>query len=177
MILLFFCTCNPPHDGHAYALRLALSQIPDVEKILVIPPRKHVWGKETLPFEERLSLARGLFLPIDPRIEVSRLEEANDLSGYTIDTLHHLKKIHPGSQFGLLVGEDTLAVFDKWKDWQEILELVKIFVAPTWKASQEGLIASEQIEKFLGDRIILLKSPYLAAGTLSSSDIRARLMV
>ncbi len=103
-------------------------------------------------------MARDLFLPLDSRIEVSRLEEANDLSGYTIDSLELLKKMYSGQELAMLVGEDTLTSFHKWKDSEKILAQVCLYVAPTRK---------------VGQRVFLLPTSFVQASTLSSRDIIA----
>jgi nicotinate-nucleotide adenylyltransferase len=49
---------------------------------------------------------------------------------YTIDTLNFLQKQYPENQFVLLIGADNVAVFDKWKNYNEILEKYSVIVYP-----------------------------------------------
>ena len=50
---------------------------------------------------------------------------------YTIDTLAHLSEKYPdGYQFCLIMGEDNLKGFHKWKNYEVILEHYELFVYP-----------------------------------------------
>jgi len=49
---------------------------------------------------------------------------------FTIDTLKEFKKRHEYNNLILLVGEDNLAGFNKWKDYKKIIEIAEIYVYP-----------------------------------------------
>ncbi len=129
-LLLFFCTCNPPHIGHSEAILNALANLSSLQKVLVFPPYHHVWGKDMVSFTDRIAMARLAFEPLDPRIEVSELEAMPGLSGYSIDTILLIEKQYPGKRLGMLVGADTLSAFSKWRQWEEDLRKVMLLVAP-----------------------------------------------
>ena len=56
---------------------------------------------------------------------------------YTIDTLVYLKEKYPTYQFSLLMGEDNLRSFDKWKNYEQILKNHKIYVFPRINENNE----------------------------------------
>ena len=49
---------------------------------------------------------------------------------YTIDTLTLLQEKHPDKKFHLIIGEDNLASFPKWKNHEMILEHFGLIVYP-----------------------------------------------
>ena len=49
---------------------------------------------------------------------------------YTWNTLQHLSKDYPDYQFSLLIGGDNWAHFQRWRNWQEIMEHHDIIVYP-----------------------------------------------
>ncbi len=49
---------------------------------------------------------------------------------YTVDTLTYLTDKHPNHQFSLILGEDNLKHFHKWKNYEAILDHYSIYVYP-----------------------------------------------
>ncbi len=157
-ILCFFGTFNPPHLGHTQALQSALRALPDLEKILVIPPAFHVWGKKPVSFDHRIQMARLAFEKLDSRVEVNDIEKTNNLSGYTVETLSLLQKDYRGKKIGILLGSDSMETFDTWKEFDGILKVASIFVAPRGKKKQHEVISilPEKLVLYLGRRIFFL---------------------
>lgn len=82
---------------------------------------------------------------------------------YTVDTLKELKNKYPRAKFYLLMGEDSLREFHRWKDPQGILRLATLVIL-----NRPGF-----------DKNYPKRWPYLKinmpAVDISSSDIRQRL--
>jgi nicotinate-nucleotide adenylyltransferase len=49
---------------------------------------------------------------------------------YTINTLVHLQEKYPNYEFALIMGEDNLKSFHKWKNYELILENHHLYVYP-----------------------------------------------
>ena len=49
---------------------------------------------------------------------------------YTVNTLVYLQEKHPEHEFSLIMGEDNLKSFHKWKNHEVILENYEIYVYP-----------------------------------------------
>ncbi len=49
---------------------------------------------------------------------------------FTIDTLKEFKKRHRFNNLILLIGEDNLVGFNKWKDYKKIIEIAEVYVYP-----------------------------------------------
>lgn len=117
---------NPPHEGHREISLAALARL-NLDAIwwLVTPGNPLKDPGVYAPFEERLRLARRF--ADHPDIVVSDFENRHGLQ-YTVDTLDRLTSLNPNVQFIWLMGADSLAGFDQWKDWRRIAELVPIAV-------------------------------------------------
>jgi nicotinate-nucleotide adenylyltransferase len=60
----------------------------------------------------------------------SNIEFGLSQPSYTIHTLAHLKEKYPKHTFSLILGQDNLSSFHKWKNYDEILNQYKLFVYP-----------------------------------------------
>ena len=49
---------------------------------------------------------------------------------YTVDTLAYLADQHPEHEFSLIIGEDNLTSFPRWKNHQVILDNYGLYVYP-----------------------------------------------
>jgi nicotinate-nucleotide adenylyltransferase len=64
------------------------------------------------------------------KLEVSDVEFNLPKPNYTIHTLAHLQEKHPSRDFKLIIGEDNLESFTKWKNHDEILNQYGLYVYP-----------------------------------------------
>jgi nicotinate-nucleotide adenylyltransferase len=64
------------------------------------------------------------------KLEVSDIEFHLPRPSYTIHTLVHLREKHPDKEFRLIIGEDNLAGFTRWKNYERILEDYGLYVYP-----------------------------------------------
>ena len=55
-----------------------------------------------------------------------------------------LQKQFPEYEFTLVIGEDNLAIFDKWREYEYILANFRIFVYPRTSSRQTGGVASAE---------------------------------
>ncbi|MBK9282809.1 MAG: nicotinate-nucleotide adenylyltransferase [Sphingobacteriaceae bacterium] len=135
---LFFGSFNPIHIGHL-AIANYMAYFTELDEVwLVLSPHNPLKNKAGLLNQnERLHLI-NLALDFNPKIKVSTIEFQLAQPSYTINTLAHLKEKHPDKKFSLIMGQDNLATFHKWKNYEQILANHKIFVYPRTSA-----IASE----------------------------------
>jgi nicotinate-nucleotide adenylyltransferase len=56
------------------------------------------------------------------KLEVSDVEFHLPKPSYTIHTLVHLKEKHPEKEFRIIIGEDNLEGFTRWKNYKQILD-------------------------------------------------------
>ena len=81
------------------------------------------------PEAERLAAVREAIQDI-PGLKASDFEFALPRPSYTANTLRALQKAYPEHEFTLLIGEDNLAIFDHWREYEYILEHFRLFVYP-----------------------------------------------
>jgi len=154
---------NPIHFGHIkLAKYLITSNLVD-EVWLVVSPQNPLKDRECLADDNlRLQMAKIAFKN-EPKIKVSDLEFHLPKPSYTIDTLNFLQKQHPQNQFFLLIGADNAAVFDQWKNYDEILEKFNVLCYPRENFPKKS-------EKF--PKIKFIDAPMI---NISSTKIRNRL--
>ena len=154
---------NPIHFGH---IKLAKSLITNklVDEVwLVVSPQNPLKKQDDLADDGlRLQMAKIAFAK-SPKISVSNVEFALPKPSYTIDTLNFLQAQHSQNQFFLLIGADNVAVFDKWKNYSEILEKFNVLCYPRENFPQKS-------DKF--PQITFISAPLI---NISSTEIRNRL--
>jgi nicotinate-nucleotide adenylyltransferase len=64
------------------------------------------------------------------KLRTSDIEFGLNQPNYTIDTLTYLHEKFPEHEFALIMGEDNLKSFHKWKNYELILENHYIYVYP-----------------------------------------------
>jgi nicotinate-nucleotide adenylyltransferase len=126
---VFGGTFDPPHVGHLLLASDAREAL-RLDSLIFIPAA-------TQPFKIHTPAVAS---PLD-RLEMVRLAVADDANytvddteivrkglSFTVDTLEHLSKKHPRAELFLLLGEDTLAGFDEWRNPVRIRELATLAV-------------------------------------------------
>ena len=65
-----------------------------------------------------------------PKLKASNIEFDLPQPNYTVNTLIHLEEHYPDHHFSLIMGEDNLKSFHKWKNFEVILSRHSIYVYP-----------------------------------------------
>ena len=65
-----------------------------------------------------------------PKLRASNIEFKLPQPYYTVHTLAHISEKYPNKEFCLIMGEDNLKTFHKWKNYETILEHHQIYVYP-----------------------------------------------
>jgi nicotinate-nucleotide adenylyltransferase len=170
---LYFGTFNPIHVGHLIIAN-HMAEHSDLEQIwmVVTPHNPHKQKSSLLDDYQRLHLVR-LATEDFPKIQPSDIEFKLPQPNYTVNTLVHLKEKYPQHEFSLIMGEDNLNSFHKWKNYEYILEHHAIFVYPRIShentASNTDAVATKDAETSSALRIHRVGAPVIE---LSSTFIR-----
>ncbi len=118
---------NPAHDGHVHLSREAKKRLGLDGIWWIISPQNPLKPKSELaPYADRLAHAQTLIKP-HPFIRLSEIETEHHLR-YSIDTIRALQNQHPRTRFVWLIGADNLAIFHRWRNWQQMMESIPIAV-------------------------------------------------
>lgn len=127
---LYFGTFNPIHVGHL-TIANHMAEYSDLDQVwFVVTPHS--------PFKKKSSLLDNhhRFQMVDRAVEDYSKLRASDIEfnlpqpNYTINTLTYLEEKYPDYEFALIMGEDNLKSFHKWKNYELILERHHIYVYP-----------------------------------------------
>jgi nicotinate-nucleotide adenylyltransferase len=125
---LFFGSFNPIHMGHMIIANLMV-ETTDLKKVwFVVSPQNPFKPSKGLLHEfDRYDMVRAAIFD-NYKLEVSDVEFHLTKPSYTIHTLVHLREKHPEKEFKIIIGEDNLEGFTRWKNHERILEDYGLYV-------------------------------------------------
>lgn len=135
---LYFGTFNPIHVGHLIIANHMVEHT-DLDQIwMVVTPHNPLKKKSTLLDDyHRLQM---VYLATEdfPKLKPSDIEFKLSQPNYTVNTLVHLEEKFPSHKFSLIMGEDNLKSFHKWKNYEAILAHHDIYVYPRISTEAEN---------------------------------------
>ena len=168
---------NPIHFGHTGLAQWVVRNTDLDEVWLMISPNNPLKDVSILADEQvRLQEAKEAIRRLGDAakgIVVSDFEFTLPRPNYTANTLRKLKKQYPQHEFTLIIGEDNLEIFPKWREYTYLLENFRILVYPRKGSSK----SAEQMIKELDTAQIkevqlLANAPYFE---ISSTELRKNL--
>ncbi|MBQ8939984.1 MAG: nicotinate (nicotinamide) nucleotide adenylyltransferase [Paludibacteraceae bacterium] len=167
---------NPVHFGHVGLARWVIEHTDLDELWLMVSPNNPLKPAGILaPEEERLAGVQQAIKDI-PGLKACDFEFHLPRPSYTANTLRELQKAYPEHEFTLIMGEDNIAIFDRWREYEYILENFRIFVYP--RKGEKSILNSQFLAPQGHDYFSILNSPnvtFLEGAPLfdiSSSAIR-----
>lgn len=149
---LYFGSFNPIHIGHLIIANHILNETYLKKIWFVVSPQNPFKQSNSLLNEyDRLHLAR-LSVESDNRIIVSDIEFSLPRPSYTIDTLAYLQEKYPLYEFSIVMGSDSFQNFNKWKNYEKIIENYPIHIY-----KREGF----EVENTLQANITIVDAPLL----------------
>lgn len=128
---LFFGTFNPIHIGHL-VIANHMVEFSDLEEVwFVITPKSPFKTKQALLDNNHRYQMVYEAIKEYPKLKTSTIEFDMPQPNYTVHTLVKLDEEY-GSEytFSLIMGEDNLKSFHKWKNYEVILENHEVYVYP-----------------------------------------------
>ncbi|WP_299524966.1 nicotinate (nicotinamide) nucleotide adenylyltransferase [uncultured Lutibacter sp.] len=173
---LFFGTFNPIHIGHLIIANYIV-EFSDLEEVwFVVTPQS--------PFKQKASILKNyhrlaivnLAVENYPKLKSSDLEFNLPQPNYTINTLVHFEEKFPNHQFCLIMGEDNLKGFHKWKNYEAILQNYELYVYPRISEgkTEHKFLAHQKIHK-VNAPIVQISSTFIRKAIQEKKDIRIML--
>jgi len=127
---LYFGSFNPIHIGHL-AIANVMAENTDLTKawFVVSPQNPFKPSKGLLHEFDRYDIVKAAIAD-NYKLEISDVEFHLTKPSYTIHTLVHLRERYPDKEFKVIIGEDNLENFAKWKNHEEILTQFGLYVYP-----------------------------------------------
>jgi len=121
-------TFDPIHNGHLILGRDAREAL-DLHRLIFIPNHisPHKLAAVPAPPELRTAMVRVAVEP-EPGFEIDEIEILRGGPSFAIDTVLHLRSLHPGADLFYLIGEDNLAELHTWRRVDELHRLVQFVV-------------------------------------------------
>ena len=142
---LFFGSFNPIHIGHLIVAN-AMVETTDIEQVwFVVSPQNPFKKNKTLAHEfDRLDMVEAA-INDNYNLKSTDIEFNMPRPSYTVDTLAFISDKYPDHEFVLIIGEDNLLSFPKWKNHQVILDQFGLYVYPRPNTSPSPLTAHAQV--------------------------------
>lgn len=136
---LFFGSFNPIHIGHLVIADVMADQT-DLDQVwFVVSPLNPFKSSNSLLHEfDRLKMVE-LAIADNFKFRASDVEFNMPKPSYTSDTLAYLTDKHPEHDFKLIIGEDNLLHFHKWKNHETILDNYGLYVYPRPQVEQSKI--------------------------------------
>ena len=127
---LYFGTFNPIHVGHMIIAN-HLAEFSDLDEVwFVVTPHNPFKKKSTLLADNHRFQMVQIATENYPKLKPSNIEFNLPQPNYTVNTLAHLYEKYPQHHFSLIMGEDNLQSFHKWKNYKTILKNHQLYVYP-----------------------------------------------
>jgi nicotinate-nucleotide adenylyltransferase len=161
------------HVGHTIIAGYC-AQFTDLHEVWLVPsphnPLKQV--ADLWPDEKRLALLRSAVEQKVLPVKICDIEFSLPRPSYTIDTLRALQAKYPQRQFAVIMGADSLAGIEQWKEWKVILRDFEIYVYPRIGFDTEKLCA-QYGATYIPAPIIEISSTFIRAALKEGKNVNA----
>jgi nicotinate-nucleotide adenylyltransferase len=168
---LFFGSFNPIHIGHLIIANV-MAENTDLNRVwLVVSPQNPLKPSKGLLHEfDRYDMAKAAVAD-HYKIEVSDVEFHLPKPSFTIHTLAYLTEKHPDKEFKIIIGQDNLESFKKWKNYEQILEQYELYVYPRPDVTNTELIRHPHV-KMIEAPLLDISATYIRQCIKANKSIR-----
>jgi nicotinate-nucleotide adenylyltransferase len=144
----------------------------DLDEVwMVVSPQNPLKNKnQLLDQNQRLALV-NIAIGDFSSIKSSNIEFSLTQPSYTINTLAYLTEKYPHHQFALIMGQDNLQNFHKWKNYEEILSSFNIYVYPRMNAIASKFDHHPKVH-FTTAPLIEVSSTFIRQAIKEKKDVR-----
>jgi len=157
---LFFGSFNPIHVGHLIIAQTMINDGGINEVWFVVSPQNPLKdSKSIIHHFDRIDMVE-LAIEGNDRMRASDIEFNLPQPSYTINTLTYISEKFPTHTFRLIIGEDNLENFHKWKNHDQILQQYGLLVYS--REGSDGQAFSEHPHvKFIDAPLINISATYI----------------
>lgn len=168
---LFFGSFNPIHIGHLIIAN-TMATSTDLEQVwFVVSPQNPFKKNKSLLHEfDRFDMVE-MAIADNPLLKATDAEFHMPKPSFTIDTLVRLQEKFPQHEFKLIVGEDNLSQFSKWKNHEKILEYVGLYVYPRPNSAKHDF-ANHPSVKFIPAPLLDISATFIRENIRHNRSIR-----
>ncbi|WP_025742841.1 nicotinate (nicotinamide) nucleotide adenylyltransferase [Aquimarina pacifica] len=170
---LYFGTFNPIHIGHL-AIANHMAEFSDLDELWMVVTPHNPFKKKSSLLDNHHRYEMVYQATKDyPKLQPSDIEFKLPQPNYTTDTLIYLQEKYPNDRFSLIMGEDNLKSFHKWKNYEVILEHHDLYVYPRISAG----ITDSQFENHpkinrVDAPIMEISSTFIRKSIIDNKNIR-----
>lgn len=163
---------NPVHIGHM-VIAGYMAEFAALDEIwMVVSPRNPLkQTQDMLQDYHRLELVK-LAIGDNKKIRASDVEFKLSKPSYTIHTVQHLKEKFPGDEFVLIVGEDNLETFDKWKEHESLLNLCMLYVYPRLNVEKTKFHVHPKVKLVKEVPVMEISATFIRESIKNKKDVR-----
>lgn len=168
---LFFGSFNPIHIGHLIIANI-MAENSDLDKVwFMVSPHNPLKSPKGLLHEfDRYDMVKAAIAD-NYKLEVSDVEFHLPKPSYTIHTLVHLQEKYPDREFKVIIGEDNLENFKKWKNYNQILTQFGLYVYPRPNSFVTELTQHPHV-KMIDAPLLDISATYIRACIRNNKSIR-----
>jgi nicotinate-nucleotide adenylyltransferase len=168
---LFFGSFNPIHVGHLIIANTMLEES-DVDEVwFVVSPQNPFKKKQSLAHEfDRYDLVQAA-IGDHFHMKVSDIEFNMPKPSYTSDTLAYLTDQNPNHHFKLIIGQDNLKSFPKWKNSDVILKDYGLLVYPRPNAKPSDLESHPNV-RFIEAPMMDISATFIRKSIKNSRSVK-----
>lgn len=169
---LFFGSFNPIHVGHL-AIADVMANQTDLDQVwfIVSPQNPLKKSKSLLQAYDRLKMV-DLAIADNYKFKSSNVEFSMPIPSFTADTLAFLTDGHKEHEFVLIIGEDNLVHFHKWKNYQSILDHYGLYVYPRPNVNKEKIKVSHDHIKFIDAPMMDISATFIREAIRNNHSIQ-----
>jgi nicotinate-nucleotide adenylyltransferase len=168
---LFFGSFNPIHIGHMIIANI-MAENADLNKVwfVVSPQNPFKPAKGLLHEFDRYDMVKAAIAD-NYKLEVTDVEFHLPKPSYTIHTMAHLTEKFPQKEFRVIIGEDNLENFKKWKNYQQILDEYGLYVYPRPRVTESDLKRHQHV-KMIEAPLLDISATYIRECIRNNKSIR-----
>ncbi len=168
---LYFGSFNPIHIGHLIIANQMLANSDMDEIWFVISPQNPLKEKTSLLEDHHRLVLVKIAIDDNPHFRACDIEFKLLQPSYTMHTLVHLEGLYPNRLFCLIIGSDNLSSFNKWFNYEGILNRYQLYVYPR-PGFDGGKFAHHPSVKWVQSPLMEVSSSYIRNAIQNGKSVK-----